>query len=113
MVVSLLALGARAETSAVRGERLAEDATPGPRAGLVVSKAVGNSVVRHRVSRLLRHALGECITAGAIGDGEIVVVRALPACATSSVAEIRHDIDHCIRRIRRAQAKRPAPQASK
>ncbi|HEU5111288.1 MAG TPA: ribonuclease P protein component, partial [Micromonosporaceae bacterium] len=32
-------------------------AQAGPRAGFVVSKAVGNSVTRHRVARRLRHVV--------------------------------------------------------
>lgn len=49
------------------------------RAGFVVSKAVGNAVVRNRVKRRLRHLvlpyLGESLTMN-------VVIRALPAAAS-------------------------------
>lgn len=62
----------------------------GPRFGLVVSKAVGDSVTRHRVSRRLRH-----IAAGHVGtlDSDVlVVIRANPASATASREELERDL---------------------
>lgn len=62
----------------------------GPRFGLVVSKAVGNAVVRHRVSRRLRHiCLGLAPT---IGPRVCVVVRALPAASGASSEVLERDI---------------------
>jgi ribonuclease P protein component len=55
------------------------DATPA-RAGLVVSKSVGNSVVRHRASRRIRAALLALLPT--LTAGTRVVVRALPGAAT-------------------------------
>jgi ribonuclease P protein component len=51
-----------------------------PRVGLVVSKAVGNSVVRHRVSRRIRGAVTSLLPS--LPMGSRVVVRALPGAAT-------------------------------
>lgn len=51
-----------------------------PRVGLIVSKAVGNSVVRHRVSRRIRGAMAPVIPA--LPTGIRVVVRALPGADT-------------------------------
>ncbi|MCW2613744.1 MAG: ribonuclease, partial [Frankiales bacterium] len=52
-------------------------AEPGPaRAGLVVGKAVGGSVVRSTVSRRLRHLLRDRV--GALAAGTRLVVRAAP-----------------------------------
>ncbi len=51
------------------------------RAGFVVSKAVGGAVVRNRVKRRLRHLVAARLAAG--GNGLDVVVRALPAAATT------------------------------
>lgn len=60
-----------------------------PRIGLVVSKAVGNSVVRHRVSRELRHVAAECM---ALADDDLmVVIRANPAAATAGHADLVRD----------------------
>ena len=52
------------------------------RAGFVVSKAVGNAVVRNRVRRRLRHLVRERL--GELPAGSILVVRALPAAADAS-----------------------------
>jgi ribonuclease P protein component len=51
-----------------------------PRVGLVVSKAVGNSVVRHRVSRRIRGAVSPLIPT--LPAGTRVVIRALPGSVT-------------------------------
>lgn len=61
--------------------------TPNPpsRAGFVVSKAVGNAVTRNRVKRRLRHLVAEVLPDQRVPVD--VVVRALPAAATSPLAE--------------------------
>ncbi|WP_148615447.1 ribonuclease P protein component [Nocardioides rubriscoriae] len=67
------------------------------RVGFVVSKAVGNAVVRNRVRRRLRHLVAarfDCLPAGAV-----VVVRALPAAAASPGAQLAADLDSCLRRL--------------
>ena len=71
--------------------------TPAPRVGLVVSRAVGNAVVRNRVKRRLRHLARERV-AGLPGSA-LVVVRALPAAGTASYAELAGDLDGCLRRV--------------
>ena len=63
----------------------------GPRAGLVVSKAVGGSVVRHRVSRRLRHLLAPRL--GDLPPGAMVVIRALPPAAGATSSELADDLD--------------------
>lgn len=70
------------------------------RVGFVVSKAVGNAVVRNRVRRRLRHAAAE--QASSWASGELVVVRALPAAATASYADLGADLASCLRRAVRA-----------
>jgi ribonuclease P protein component len=54
---------------------------PESRVGFVVSKAVGGAVVRNRVKRRLRHLVAQEI--GASSTVQDVVVRALPASATT------------------------------
>ena len=68
------------------------------RVGFVVSKAVGNSVVRHRVSRQLRHLMADRI--GTLPAGCALVVRALPASAGASSSELGADLDGALRRLR-------------
>ena len=70
-----------------------------PRAGLVVSKAVGGSVVRHRVSRRLRHLLAPRL--GALPAGAMVVVRALPPAADATSIELGVDLDAGLRGVLR------------
>lgn len=70
----------------------------GVRAGFVVSKAVGNSVVRHRVTRRLRHIVAQRM--GTMPDGSALVVRALPPAATASSAELAADLDSALHRLR-------------
>lgn len=60
--------------------------TGGPRFGLIVSKAVGNAVVRHRVSRVLRHAMS-CVC-NEVDFRADVVVRALPSSRNRSMNEL-------------------------
>lgn len=69
-----------------------------PRVGFVVSKAVGNSVVRHRVSRRLRHVVRDRL--GTLPPGSALVVRALPRSAEATSAELAADFDAAIRRLR-------------
>lgn len=65
--------------------------------GLVVSKAVGNAVVRNRVKRRLRHLAREHLAV--LPGSAVLVVRALPAAATSSYDELRVDLAHCVGRV--------------
>ena len=74
-----------------------ETTDAGPRVGLVVSKAVGNSVVRHRVQRRLRHLVREQLDL--LPGFGVLVVRALPAAAQASSGELRDDLDRCLRRV--------------
>ena len=69
------------------------------RVGFVVSKAVGNSVVRHRVSRRLRHLMRDRL--GTLPQGCSLVIRALPAAAAASSADLGIDLDAALRRLSR------------
>lgn len=67
---------------------------PVAKAGFVVSRAVGGSVVRHAVVRRLR-----AVTIGALATlpaGSRLVVRALPEAATASSARLAADLDAAI-----------------
>lgn len=73
----------------------------GCRAGLVVSKAVGNSVVRHRTARRLRHLLRAQILgpASPIPAGSRLVVRASPRAGVATSAELASDLDAALQRV--------------
>ena len=71
--------------------------------GLVVSKQVGNSVVRHRVARRLRGVLAERLERWP--TGRLIVVRALPLAATGSSAEFAADLDRAWERVTEKEAR--------
>ncbi|MCK7637212.1 ribonuclease P protein component [Corynebacterium sp. P7202] len=70
----------------------------GPRFGLIVSKAVGNAVIRHRVSRRLRHVCAALVEE--IGTDCDVVIRALPRAADASGRDLHRDISRALGKIR-------------
>ena len=61
------------------------------RAGFVVGRSVGNAVVRHRVTRRLRHLLAARLEH--LDPGTEIVVRALPPAADASSAALAADLD--------------------
>ncbi|WP_447004987.1 ribonuclease P protein component [Saccharothrix isguenensis] len=67
--------------------------------GFVVSKAVGNSVVRHQVSRRLRHVVRERLDL--LPPGTSLVVRALAPSAEASSAELGRDLDAALHKVLR------------
>ncbi|MET7770464.1 ribonuclease P protein component [Nocardia sp. NPDC005366] len=69
----------------------------GPRFGLIVSKAVGSAVVRHRVARRLRHMCAKLIPE-LTGEAD-VVIRALPGAATADSAELLRQIRGALRKL--------------
>jgi ribonuclease P protein component len=71
----------------------------GPRAGFVVSRAVGNAVVRHRVARRLRHLVATRL--GGLPPGARLVVRALPAAAEATSPQLAADLDAGLRTAQR------------
>jgi ribonuclease P protein component len=70
------------------------------RAGFVVSKAVGNAVVRNQVRRRLRHLVRPLL--GDLPAGALLVVRALPAAAAASYPTLGDDLASAL-----AAAQRP------
>ena len=61
-----------------------------PRAGFVVSRAVGIAVVRNRVRRRLRPLVGEYLSS--LPGGSLLVVRAHPSAATASQADLAAEL---------------------
>ena len=81
-----LVVHARVDTSLAR--------VGGPRVGLIVSRAVGNSVTRHRVSRRLRHISMEVMDDI---DAELdIVIRANRASADATRADLVRDMRSCL-----------------
>ncbi|HEY4005077.1 MAG TPA: ribonuclease P protein component [Pseudonocardia sp.] len=67
------------------------------RVGFVVSKAVGGSVVRHRVARRLRHVMRDRLAD--LPSGTQVVVRALPRSADADSARLGAEVDRALRTV--------------
>lgn len=67
------------------------------RVGLVVSKAVGGAVVRTRVKRRLRAVLAERLHE--LPDGALLVVRANPAAADATSAQLAASLDRALKRL--------------
>ncbi|MEC3914156.1 ribonuclease P protein component [Nocardia sp. CDC160] len=69
----------------------------GPHFGLIVSKAVGPAVVRHRVARRLRHI---CATLTAeLPGGADIVIRALPGAADAPSEELLRQLRSGLRKL--------------
>jgi ribonuclease P protein component len=105
--------GRRAGTRTVVLHLLADPADAGrpvahaqPQVGFVVSKAVGNAVTRNQVKRRLRHLARERICS--LPGTAVLVVRALPAAAGASYAELGGDLDSALERLHRS-SRRPVP----
>ncbi|MCS5480006.1 ribonuclease P protein component [Corynebacterium sp. YIM 101645] len=102
--------GRRAGTRTVVVHMLDRNAGPdagiaqqgGPRVGLIVSKAVGNAVIRHRTSRRLRHVCAGLFDL--VPASTDLVVRALPPSGAASSADLERDIRKALRRLGLADA---------
>ena len=66
--------------------------TEQPRAGLIIGKAVGGSVRRHRVSRQIRHAIAP--TLSQFPQGSLIVIRGLKQSVNIDVAKEVEEISH-------------------
>jgi ribonuclease P protein component len=95
----LVAYLAMAEDGPEGSEKAFDEARTGPvaRAGFVVSKAVGNAVVRNRVRRRLRHLCADRL--GALPAGSILVVRALAPAAEADSALLGRELDAALKRL--------------
>ena len=62
-----------------------------------VGKNVGNSVVRHKVTRQLRHAISPLV--GSFPSGSHVVVRALPGASQASFAQLSENLEFAFSKV--------------
>ena len=72
------------------------------RCGFIVSKAVGNAVVRHRTTRRLRHIVAELMASRKVELPEDraadIVIRALAKAPAANHAALTADVESCLRR---------------
>lgn len=66
--------------------------TPHTRFAFAVGKSVGNSVVRHRLTRRLRHICAQNMHMIPVGSD--VVVRALPGCGQANFSELEQSFQN-------------------
>ncbi|MBO0980300.1 ribonuclease P protein component [Microbacterium sp. SD291] len=69
------------------------------RFGFIISKQVGTAVVRNTVRRRLKAVCAEALAR--VPEGTDVVIRALPASATASYADLSADVHRCLGRLAR------------
>ncbi len=69
----------------------------GPRVGLMVSTAVGNAVIRHRVARRLRHVASNLVVG--VDPAIDIVLRALPGAATATSGDLQDQIGSALKKL--------------
>ncbi|MFW0783721.1 ribonuclease P protein component [Gordonia sp. CPCC 206044] len=79
----------------------------GPRLGLIVSKSVGNAVIRHRTARRLRAAFEQCLPHFPTTQ-LLVVIRARPQAAMSSSTALAEQLSGALTHRRLVAAIEPA-----
>ena len=62
--------------------------------GFIIPRSVGNSVVRHRLYRQLRHIVR--IRIDNFGPGDMVVIRVFPQARVATSTQLAADLDRCI-----------------
>src|SRR6266581_9539703 len=94
--------GRRAGRPLLVGHLLVRDgiAEP-PRVGFTVSRAVGPAVVRNRVRRRLRHLMVGYLQS--LPEGSLLVLRANPAAATASQADLAAELGLVVKALLRRQ----------
>jgi ribonuclease P protein component len=83
----------------LHARRVDADGDPGPKIGLVVSKAVGNAVQRHRVARRLRHVVRSVLPE--LDPCDRLVIRALPGSREAASARLDHQLRTALGRVQR------------
>lgn len=76
---------------------VAQSSSEQTKIAFAVGKNVGNSVVRHRVTRQLRHAITPLI--GSFPIGSHVVVRALPDSRQASFSQLSENLKFALSKV--------------
>ncbi|GAA5046469.1 hypothetical protein GCM10023318_11930 [Nocardia callitridis] len=95
---------AHSDTNESPAANVALARTGGPRFGLIVSKAVGHAVIRHRVARRLRHMCAQ-VTDELTPETD-VVIRALPGAADATSEELLRQLRAAVRKAHAGSAGR-------
>ena len=73
------------------------------RFGFVVSKSVGSAVQRNLVKRRLRAAVRDRLSK--FGNGQAMVIRALPSASKLSWQALSEDMDSCLNHLAKQSSK--------
>lgn len=76
---------------------VAQSSNEHTKVAFAVGKNVGNSVVRHKVTRQLRHAISPLI--GNFPDGSLVVVRALPGVREANFIQLSENLKFALSKV--------------
>jgi ribonuclease P protein component len=93
--------GSRAGRALLTGHLLVQAGGAPPRAGFVVSRAVGGAVVRNKVRRRLRELVRGRLNS--LPAGSLFVVRANPRAATARQSDLAAELDLVIDTLLRRQ----------
>lgn len=93
---AVLRAGIRAASPTVVVHVMTTDPGRDSRAGFIVGRSVGGSVVRHRVTRQLRHLMATQVED--LAPGTDVVIRALPRSAEASSSDLSADVSAALGR---------------
>lgn len=94
--------GSRSGRSLLTGHLLVRAGDPAPpRAGFIVSRAVGGAVVRNKVRRRLRELVRGRLNS--LPAGSLLVVRANPRAATARQSDLAAELDLVIDTLLRRQ----------
>lgn len=91
----------------VRDDATSLESPIGARFGLVVSKAVGPAVTRHRVARRLRHICSSVLPV--VSKDVDVVLRALPGAAVATSSDLERQVVSSLRRLGALPAMNSSP----
>ena len=81
--------------------RVRADVDEPARVGFIVSRAVGQAVVRNKVKRRIRHLAAGYLHS--LPRGSLLVLRANPQAATARQAELAAELDVVVRALLRRQ----------
>jgi ribonuclease P protein component len=94
---SVVRTGLRTRSAALVVHQRLDLGSAAPRVGFVVGRNVGGSVQRHQVARRLRAQVAQRLDV--LPGGSVTVVRALPAAAELSSAELGAGLDQALAKL--------------
>jgi ribonuclease P protein component len=79
---------------------VAREMSQSTKVAFAVGKSVGNSVVRHLITRRLRHIVAHELDQ--FPSGSFVVVRALPGTANATYAQLEENVEFALAKVNAA-----------